>query len=495
MTKPPSIADAIRRWREKPSDMVRELFGVEPDAWQIEALDAFPHKQRIALTACKGPGKTTVLAWLAWNFLLTRPHPKIAATSISGDNLSDGLWTEMAKWQSKSELLKQTFTWTKQRIFANDHPETWWMAARTWSKSADREQQANTLAGLHADYILFILDESGGIPDAVMAAAEAALASGIESHIIQAGNPTHLEGPLYRANTSEQRLWYVINITGDPDDPKRSPRVSEQWAREQIEKYGRESAWVLVNVFGRFPPSSLNSLIGPDEIMAAKKRYYRADQIGNAALVLGVDVARFGNAASVIRPRRGIQLFPQTKMRGVNSTQGAGRVSRIWDDTKADACFVDNTGGFGAGWIDQLHLLGKSPIGIGFATEAHNKQRYANKRTEMAFDFIQWIKEGGALNETDCDEIGAVACATTYTFSGDRLILEPKEMIEQKVGYSLDDFDAAMLTFAEPVSPVIASTYHGAPGSRHTAQYDPFAANNLGNAVRASMASEYDPYK
>lgn len=119
-----SPADAIRRWREKPSSMVRELFGVEPDVWQEEALDAFPSKQRIALLACKGPGKTTVLAWLAWNFLLTRPHPKVVATSINGDNLADGLWTEMAKWQQRSELLKQSFTWTKTRIFANDHPET-----------------------------------------------------------------------------------------------------------------------------------------------------------------------------------------------------------------------------------------------------------------------------------------------------------------------------------------------------------------------------------
>jgi phage terminase large subunit len=46
----------------------------------------------------------------------------------------------------------------------------------------------------------------------------------------------------------------VIEITGDPDDPKRSPRVSGQWAREQIEKYGRENPWVLVNVFGSSRP-------------------------------------------------------------------------------------------------------------------------------------------------------------------------------------------------------------------------------------------------
>ena len=44
--------------------------------------------------------------------------------------------------------------------------------------------------------------------------------------IVQAGNPTHLEGPLYRACTGERSLWHVVEITADPDDPKRSTRVS-----------------------------------------------------------------------------------------------------------------------------------------------------------------------------------------------------------------------------------------------------------------------------
>lgn len=465
--------------------MVRELFGVEPDAWQIDVLQAFPHNQRMAMKAAKGPGKTGLLAWLCWNFLLTRPHPKVAATSISATNLADNLWTEMAKWQNKSELLKQTFTWTKSRIFANDHPETWWMSARTWSKTADKDQQANTLAGLHADYILFVLDESGGIPDAVMASAEAALSSCIEGHIVQAGNPTHLSGPLYRACSTEKRLWHVTEITGDPDDPKRSPRISIQWARDQIEKYGRDNPWVLVNVFGRFPPSSLNSLIGPDDISAAKGRYYRADQIGNAALVFGVDVARFGNAASVIRPRRGIQVFPQTKLRSVTSTQGAGRVARMWDDQQADAVFVDGTGGFGAGWVDQLALLGKTAISVAFSGQAHAMQRYYNKRAEMYFDAAEWIKGGGALTE-DCDELGAVMVATTYTFSGDRLLLEPKESVEAKVGYTLDDADAFVLTFGEPVSPKLQGIPRNA-GMK--SEYDPF------RSLSSAVSDSYDPYR
>ncbi len=276
-------SDKIRHWRENPVAFVRECFGVEPDEWQCDVLMAFPHNQRLAMKASKGVGKSALLAWLIWNFLITRPMPKIAATSITADNLADTLWSELALWQNKSPLLKAAFTWTKTRIFSNDHPETWWISARPWPKTADASAQANTLAGLHADYIMFVLDESGGIPEAVMAAAEAALSSCVEGHIVQAGNPTHLHGPLYAACTKERSMWHVTEITSDPDDPKRSKRVSAEWAREQIEKYGRDNPYVLVNVFGQFPPSSLNALIGPDEVMAAMKRDYRPQDFSNAA--------------------------------------------------------------------------------------------------------------------------------------------------------------------------------------------------------------------
>jgi len=478
-------ASNLRRWRERPDTYVREVFGATPDPWQDEVLAAFPAHQRIAMKASKGPGKTALLAWIAWNFLLTRPHPKIAATSITRENLRDNLWTEMAKWQSRSPLLSATFEWGKERIFCRDHPETWWMSARTWSKSADREQQANTLAGLHADYILFILDESGGIPEAVMASAEAALSTGIEGHIVQAGNPTHLEGPLYRACTTERRLWHVVEIAGDPDDPKRASRVRIEWAREQIEKYGRDNPWVLVNVFGRFPPGSLNTLIGPDEVEAAMKRMYRDYEIGNAAKRLGVDVARFGDDSSVIFPRQGIQAYKPYQYRNLNSTQGAGAVVRVWNDWDADACFVDDTGGFGAGWIDQMQQLGKRPIGVGFATIPHDRARYFNKRAEMAFEAVDWIKHGGAL--PPCPELLAAMTQTTYTFKGDRLLLEPKDEVKAKLGYSPDHFDGFILTFAEPVAARGAA--YMAP--KHQFEYDPFPAARSGPRHRA----EYDPFR
>ena len=52
----------------------------------------------------------------------------------------------------------------------------------------------------------------------------------------------------------------------------------------------------------------------------------------------------------------------------------------------------------------------------------------------------------------DSPELLAALTLTTYSFKGDRLILEPKEDIKAKLGYSPDEADAAALSFAHPVS-------------------------------------------
>src|SRR3990172_6112037 len=151
MTIRSRASSRLRRWREDPVAFVREQCHAEPDGWQAEALSAFPGNRRLAMRACKGPGKSTVQAWLIWNFLLTRPFPKIAVASITGDNLRDNLWTELAKWQKRSPLLEREFQWTGARIFQRQHPETWWASARSWARQADVEQQADSMSGLHAD--------------------------------------------------------------------------------------------------------------------------------------------------------------------------------------------------------------------------------------------------------------------------------------------------------------------------------------------------------
>jgi phage terminase large subunit len=431
--------------------MVRELFRAEPEAWQEDVLEHFPTQPRIAMPCSKGPGKTAVLTWCAWNFLLTRYKPKCAVTAISGDNLRDNFWTEMSKWYEKAPILQQLFTVEKEKIYSNEFPDTWWLSKRTYSVMADKTRQADTLAGLHADYILFLLDESGGMSDAVMVSAEAALASCIEGHIVQAGNTVQVSGPLYRAVENEHGLWYVVRINGDPEDPRRSRRVDKKWAEDFIRANGgRENDYVRVNVLGLFPRTGFNSLIGPAEVREAMARRYTVDHIGRVPRILGIDVARGGTAASAICKREGIQMYPIRTYRGLTGIDGASIVNAEWSTWEPDGVFIDATGGFGSSWIDQLRMLGRSTIGVHFNQKASQPDRYSNKRTEMYLDLVNWIKLGGSLP----DDHELLEDLTNVTFSTAKgvLALEPKEIVQAKQnGRSPDKGDAAALTFAETV--------------------------------------------
>lgn len=432
--------------------MVRDLFGIEPDLWQVDVLEAFPHRQRQAMTACKGPGKSATLAWLIWNFLLTRINPKIAAISVTWDNLADGLWAELAKWQAKSPLLKELFDWKATRIENKDCRENWFASARSWPRYGNPQQQADTLAGLHADNILLVMDEAGGVPISVLAAAEAILASGKEMHILLAGNPTNQDSALGRAVLNQRHLWDVTEITGDPADPKRSPRVSIQWAKEQIDTWGRDNPWVLVNVFGRFPPGGLNTLITPDEVRDAQKRHYREDFYSGFAKIMGVDVARFGDDESVIFKRQGKVTFNPLRMRNLDSTQGGSHTGRMAQEWGADSIQIDATGGHGAGWYDKLRELGFTTAqAVQFSGKPSLGGRFLNKRAEIWWEMCAWIKDGGLLPPVPEMVVGL--SSATYTYAKGLIQIEEKDQIKSRIGRSPDLEDALACTFAFPVLP------------------------------------------
>lgn len=470
--------DAMRAWRESPALFVRQVLRAEPDAWQDEVLEACRTRRRVALKASKGPGKSTLLAWLIWWFLATRAHPKVVCTSITGDNLKDGLWAELSKWQKRSDFLREYFTWTASRIAAVEHPDTWWCSARTWPKGGDASQQADTLAGVHADHVMFVLDESGGIPDAVAAAAEGGLANaskeeGREAFLLLAGNPTHLEGPLYRACTSERAMWWVKEISGDPDDPNRAPRVSIDWAREQIAKYGRDNPFVLVNVFGRFPPSSSDTLFGPDTVADAMRRVIPEAAYKQDVKVLGVDVARYGDDRTVIALRQGRVVFQPKVLRNLDTMQVAGQVALIFDKHRPDGLFVDQAT-FGAGVVDRLLQLGYPAIGVDFGGKPVTDTKFANRRSEMWFRLAEWVGAGGVL--PDVPELVSELTAPKYKFDAhNKLLLEKKAEIKKRTGVSPDIADAIALTHAQPVAPrAVREVLQQRQTVGRAVDYDPF---------------------
>jgi hypothetical protein len=472
-------AERLAEWRLNPSTMVRNEFRVEPDPWQDRALQRFadagarqrsgsplPTDYRQALKACKGPGKSAVLSWIVLNFAATRPHSKIAVTSITGDNLKDGLWAELGKWRSRSGFFKELFEYGATRISYKRAPDNWFVSARQWSKNADADQQETTLAGLHADYILMIVDESGGVPDAVVDAAEGALSTGIECHLVIAGNPTHTEGPLWRACKFERDLWDVTEITGDPEREDRAPRVSIDWARHQIRKYGRRSPWVQVNVFGEFPTSTTEGLVTIQEILDAFGREYAytptvvgydretrgpvLDQAGE--LILGLDVARRGSNVNVLTVRRGDFVLAQEEWSGQDLTWTAGHARERFEELGAARIYVDDIG-VGGGVTDILAQGGVAVVPVNVSTPAGDTESHINLRSELAESLQARFRSGRISIAPEIrEETSLVTQATTLRFAFDqrgRRKLEDKDQYKRRTGRSPDHYDSLALTEAE----------------------------------------------
>lgn len=393
---------------------------------------------------------TALLAVIFWHRLLCfaspGEHPKGAALSMTWDNLRDNFWAELAKWQQRSELLLAAFHWSKERVVAKDHPETWFASARGWAKTADPTEQGRTLSGLHSWYSFLIIDESATIPVSVRLAAEQAMGDTKDGLICQAGNPTTQEGMLYHACVQERDKWYVISITADPDDPERTPRVDAEWAREQIQQRGRDDPWVCAFILGQFPPGGVNQLLTLEDVERAINRSPKPVDYEWAPKLLGVDVARMGLDSSIIFPRQGCAAFTPIRMGQVDSNVGAGAVARKWASWEADACFIDDGGGFGGAWADQLKRnLGFHPTMVSYNGKPDDP-RFFNKRSEMWFKMAEWIKQVGALPDTD--NIRGDLSTPLYYHKGDRLIIEPKDDIRKRLGRSPDEGDALGQTFA-----------------------------------------------
>jgi hypothetical protein len=204
------------------------------------------------------------------------------------------------------------------------------------------------------------------------------------------------------------------------------------------------------------------------------------------ALVIGVDVARYGANETVIFFRKGrdARTIPPIRLRGASVVQIATKVSELHGQYRIDATFVDG-GGVGGGVVDNLRALhihcfdiqfGGKPESIGFAWGTEG-ERYANKRAEMWGSMRGWMKTGAIPNLAD---LSAQLIGPTYTLNlRNEILLEKKEDMMKRGLESPDLADALALTFALPVQ-----AHQGAgsdrPGkSMVESEYDPFTSKSI----------------
>lgn len=453
------------RYRRDPVAYVRERFSncdkqkepghdrqackgcTEPDEWQIEALQSVAKNPRTGMSACKGPGKSCVLAWIILWWLETRTNSQSIVMSITKENLRDNLWKEISLWFWKSDTLSLSFDMMSEYIRSKSkrYEKTWWVSARAFPKQADKQQQANTLAGFHGPHCLVVMDEMGDYPHGVPAAAEGIFYNvDTEARIVAAWNPTDPNGPAGTACTKHRHKWHIITITGDPDDPKRSPRIPIEIARQEIADNGRDDPWVMINILGLFPPSSSFQCCKTNDVNAAHARKIPRKDYLYAPRILGVDPARGGIDRTVIFPRQGYQAFKPIIMRTDNTMEVVGRIVQAINAWDPHAVFIDVIG-IGAGVVDRLREMGYTQVIACDFREKSSNRSFFNNRMKCWGLMSEWMPYGSIPHVPGL--IGELT-EPVFNFKSDgRKILCPKDDLE----HSPDLGDGLALTFSYEV--------------------------------------------
>lgn len=455
-----------------------ELAGHDgPRPWQREVLaDIGKHLREpgsrydpclVAVASGHGIGKSALIGQIIVWAMSTCDDCKVVVTANTENQLRTKTWPEISKWFRLS-ITGSWFNPTATAVAARDpaHERSWRADAVPWS-----DTNTEAFAGLHnaGKRIVLIFDEASAISDKVWEVAEGALTDeNTEILWIAFGNPTRNSGRFREAFGRLRHRWKARQV-----DSRSVPGTNKRQIDRWVADYGEDSDFVRVRVRGLFPKAGSLQFIPSDLLDKAIRA--PAAALSDDAVVVGVDVARFGDDQSVIRVRRGrdARSAPPVKLRGVDTMALAGRVASVIHEVQPDAVFVDETG-VGGGVVDRLRQLGFSIIGVNFAAAADGMvdgERYANKRAEMYGRARAWLRTGGAID--DDPELRAGLEGVEYGYDADnRIQLERKSEMKKRGLASPDDADAFVLTFAYPVAPRVRGASRSSGGV--VSDYNPY---------------------
>ena len=324
-------------------------------------------------------GKDAVASWLALNFLVTRPYAKCLITAPTNRQLKDIFLAETVKWLRQS-LVADEFLVRRDAILHKEAPKEWWLRLISPSVTSTKEEQSETLAGIHGEHLLIIADEASGISDPVFVPLEGAMTQP-DNKVVLIGNMTKSSGYFFDShfNSAISKDWAKFHW-----DSRKSTNVDKSMPEYFATKYGVESNVFRIRVEGN-PPLQDESTLIP---------LYAAEQcIGNEfevaedePLYLGVDVARYGDDASIIMPRRGLKIFPWETFRKLNTIDLGGFINQTYQELEASGCAIDVIG-VGAGvsdWLEKHNM--KNLYQVNVASSSSDITKYNKLRDEL------WIR-------------------------------------------------------------------------------------------------------
>jgi hypothetical protein len=283
---------------------------------------------------------------------------------------------------------------------------------------------------------IYFVDEAAFLehPDA----ADAAL-SQTSNCRIYVSTPNGAGNPFYRRAHDGKTKKFVFDWRDDP-------RKDEAWYEKQ--KQTLDPVVLAQEVDRSYTASVANAFI-PGEIAQAASRKGPADIMAYGPVLMGIDVARFGDDKTCFTFRQGRVCLRQVVFAGMDVVDVAGRAKEEVRAMHGDVAQIAvDTIGIGSGVADILRRdFGDMVVDVNSALRMGDGQNY-NLRAKMWREMREWLKAGASI-PNDPDLVTDLT-ALQYGYKGGDLLLESKQDAKKRGIKSPDRADSLALTFAFP---------------------------------------------
>jgi hypothetical protein len=418
-----------------------------------------------AVPSCHGAGKSHLASRLLLHWLNAHPIGEafVVTAAPTQAQIEGVVWRYVQQGHAAAGLPGRVTTGNVPMLRTSTGEMIAW--GRKPADFADPTMAMQAFQGIHARYVLVILDEACGIPAWLWDATDTLVVND-HSRVVAIGNP---DSPAARFEKvcRPGSGWNVIRIAAE-DTPNFTGEevsqevaetlISKRWVGERERRWGRESALFTSKVLGRFPSVSDDTLIGADLIVAAQGRTLPEDE---PRAVLACDVARLGGDRTVVylnrcgRVRLLKEMPPQDTMRTTGDL-----VALKSDSGYAQRPLVLDIGGLGIGIYDRLVEQSVPVEGFSGAERAWRPDRFANRRAEVFWALRDAMMRGqidlDPLDEELAAQLGALRW---HRDSKGRIVIESKDEMRKRGLPSPDRADAVSMTFARSEwQPVLVPT-------------------------------------
>ena len=315
---------------------------------------------------------------------------------------------------------------------------------------------------------MYLIDEASGFPRSLLDAAEGNLAG--SGKMVLTGNPTRPSGPFYDCWHGKRSLWEVVHIDSreSPNITGREPAVPglafPGWLQRMSDPKngGTEGPVFQVRVAGNFPTAG-EFVVIPVHLVEECVARYPHTVAGEAPLIYGLDVGRFGDDPSDLRGRRGNRLLPRRQWGKLDGGDLAGKVLACVRQDRRDATEKPRVNvdviGVGTAAYEALKLPSlvrdgityrpaeecrAVPINVSSAPTSHpaaGMPGFSKMRDQLWFAGRDWLSAGGAFAPGD-PEFEAELVAPHYSFDArGNYVVESKDDIKKRLGRSPNGAD------------------------------------------------------